>query len=235
MRCGLSNTNSSKATAIFFTDDYLLLVNLMKMATLSRSWSVIADVTAEKQAEAQLLRAQRLDAVGQLTSGVAHDFNNLLTAIIGNLDMLESGVSSDPRWKRFLTAAQDAAARGARLTSQLLAFSRKQRMAPEPADLNQIIDNMGPLLQSTMGAAIRITTVLAGGLWQALVDISQIELVLLNLVINARDATPLAGLITIETANVTLDSRDTMGRAARGRLCDAGRLRFGYGYRAGGS
>ncbi len=79
-------------------------------------------------------------------------------------------------------------------------------MAPEPADLNQIIENMGPLLQSTMGAAIRINSVLAGGLWPALVDISQIELVLLNLVINARDATPLAGLITIETANVTLNS-----------------------------
>jgi PAS domain S-box-containing protein len=169
-----------------------------------RSWSVIADITAERLAETELLRAQRMDAVGQLTAGVAHDFNNLLMSVMGNLEMLEARLTMDERTARFLTAAREGAERGSRLTAQLLAFSRSQRMAPEPTDLNQVIRTMGPLLQSTIGATVRIRTVLADDLWLALVDVSQVELVLLNLVINARDATALGGTITVETANIAL-------------------------------
>jgi PAS domain S-box-containing protein len=168
-----------------------------------------AQIDEREKAEAQLRQAQRIEAVGQLTSGVAHDFNNLLTAIIGNLELLDGQLGGgDERASRLLAAAAAAAERGARLTAQLLAFSRQQRMTPEPVDLNQIVDGMGALLQSTIGASIRIETVLAPELWPALADASQIELVLLNLAINARDAIPAEGItggaITIATANAAV-------------------------------
>ena len=167
-----------------------------------------AQIDEREKTEAQLRRAQRIEAVGQLTSGVAHDFNNLLTAIIGNLELLEArlagGRDRDERAAQLLAAATAAAERGARLTAQLLAFSRQQRMRPEPVDLNQIVAGMGALLQSTIGATVQIETALAESLWPALADPGQIELVLLNLAINARDAMPAGGAITIATGNVTL-------------------------------
>jgi PAS domain S-box-containing protein len=165
-----------------------------------------AQIDEREKAEAQLSQAQRIEAVGQLTSGVAHDFNNLLTAIIGNLELLEVRLTAqrDERAIQLLTAATAAAERGARLTSQLLAFSRQQRMSPEPVDLNQIVDSMGALLQSTIGATVRIDMAPAADLWPALADPGQIELVLLNLAINARDAMPVDGAIAIETGNATL-------------------------------
>ena len=168
-----------------------------------RSWSVIADITSEKKAEAQLRQTQRMDAVGQLTSGVAHDFNNLLTAILGNLEMLETRLNHSHEWRE-LTAARHAAERGARLTTQLLAFARKQRITPEPVDLNQIVIGMMALLKSTIGATAQIKTVFANSLWPALADAGQVELMLLNLALNARDAMSAGGTITIETANVSL-------------------------------
>jgi len=164
-----------------------------------------AQIEEREKAETQLLQAQRIDAVGQLTSGVAHDFNNLLTAIIGNLEMLAPRVDpEDTRSLRLLSAAQNAAERGARLTTQLLAFARKQRMAPERVDLNGIVTGMNTLLQSSIGATAKIELALADELWAAVADASQIELVLLNLAINARDAMPGGGVIRIETANVVL-------------------------------
>src|SRR5207253_3947338 len=126
-------------------------------------------------------------------SGVAHDFNNLLTAVIGNLELLETRLAGDERVSKLLAGAMTAAERGARLTAQLLAFSRQQRLSPEPVDLNRIIGGLGALLQSTIGATIRIDTDLAPELWPAMADASQIELVLLNLAINARDAMPPSG------------------------------------------
>jgi PAS domain S-box-containing protein len=166
-------------------------------------------IEERERAEAQLRRAQRIEAVGQLTSGVAHDFNNLLTAIIGNLELLETRMPrGDDRTGRLLAAAQSAAERGARLTAQLLAFSRQQRMAPEAVDLNRVVTNMGALLHSTIGGTVRIETVLSETLWPALADPSQIELVLLNLAINARDAMPVGGAITIETGNATVTTRE---------------------------
>jgi PAS domain S-box-containing protein len=164
-----------------------------------------AQIDEREKAEARLRQAQRIEAVGQLTSGVAHDFNNLLTAIIGNLELLEARLDgTNEAAAKPLAAAVAAADRGARLTAQLLAFSRQQRMTPEPVDLNQIVGGMGGLLHSTLGATSRIETVLAANLWPALADASQIELVLLNLAINARDAMPGGGTIQIATGNVTL-------------------------------
>ncbi|HKS90029.1 MAG TPA: PAS domain-containing protein, partial [Stellaceae bacterium] len=166
-----------------------------------------AQIEEREKAEAQLRQAQRIEAVGQLTSGVAHDFNNLLTAVIGNLELLAARLagSRDRRASQLLAAAMAGAERGSRLTAQLLAFSRQQRMSPEPVDLNRVVGGMDALLQSTIGATVGIETVLSPDLWPALADPSQIELVLLNLAINARDAMGGAGgAITIATANVTL-------------------------------
>ncbi|MBV8936630.1 MAG: PAS domain-containing protein [Alphaproteobacteria bacterium] len=160
-----------------------------------------AEIAERQRTEAALLQAQKLEAVGQLTSGVAHDFNNLLTAILGNLEMMERRLKSEEPLRR-LQAARLAAERGARLTHQLLAFSRKQRLAPTPLDLNRLVSEASDMLFRTIGATVRIETVLTDGLWPALVDPTQIELVLLNLAINARDAMPEGGRLTIRTANV---------------------------------
>jgi signal transduction histidine kinase/CheY-like chemotaxis protein len=161
------------------------------------------DITEMRQIEDQLHQAQKLEAVGQLTGGIAHDFNNLLTTILGNLELLTARLGVDDQCSaRQLSAARTAADRGARLTTQLLAFSRQQRMAPEPVDLNRIVTGMHGLLHSAVGAANRIKVALAGPLSLALADPSQIELVILNLAINARDAMPNGGTITIETSNV---------------------------------
>jgi PAS domain S-box-containing protein len=160
-------------------------------------------IEERERVEATLRQMQRLEAVGQLTSGVAHDFNNLLTVILGNIDFIARGVS-EPKQSARLTHVRQAAERGAKLTAQLLAFSRRQRLEPKPLDLNQTVAGMGDLLRSTMGGSVRLETVLKPGLWPALVDPTQIELVILNLAINARDAMQVGGALTIETANVVL-------------------------------
>ncbi len=161
-----------------------------------------AEMTERQRTEEALLQAQKLEAVGQLTSGVAHDFNNLLTGVLGNLELLERRLKSQESLRR-LRAARLAAERGARLTHQLLAFSRKQRLAPTPLDLNRLVSEASDMLFRTIGATVRIETVLSEGLWPALVDPTQIELVLLNLAINARDAMSAGGRLTIRTANVS--------------------------------
>lgn len=160
-------------------------------------------VSEREKAEAALRQAQRLEAVGQLTSGVAHDFNNLLTVIAGNIAFLERVVPDD-RSKRRLDMMRGAAERGAKLTAQLLAFSRRQRLEAKPVDLNHTVASMRDLLQSSIGGSIRIETILQPGLWPALADPTQIELVILNLAINARDAMEVGGSLSVETSNVTL-------------------------------
>src|SRR5215469_2853624 len=176
------------------------------VAERTRSLAAANDRLTTEMAERQrteeaLLQAQKLEAVGQLTSGVAHDFNNLLTGVLGNLDMLERRLKSEESLRR-VRAARAAAERGARLTHQLLAFSRKQRLAPTPLDLNRLVSEASDMLFRTIGSTVRVETVLTDGLWPALVDPTQIELVLLNLAINARDAMPEGGRLTIRTANV---------------------------------
>ena len=161
------------------------------------------DITERKQAEEALRQGQKMEAVGQLTGGVAHDFNNLLTAVLGNLELIEQR-SEEPKNKKLVQGAMRAAERGARLTQQLLAFARKQRLQPESVDLNGLIAGMTDMLLSTIGATVRIDTILGEGLWPAMVDVNQVELVLLNLAINARDAMANGGLLTIQAQNLRI-------------------------------
>jgi nitrogen-specific signal transduction histidine kinase/CheY-like chemotaxis protein len=155
--------------------------------------------------EDRLHRVQKLEAIGLLTGGIVHDFNNLLTSLLGNLELLRARLGvGDPASVRLLSAAVNAAEHGARLTTQLLAFSRQPPTGPEAVDLNRLISGMDALLRSAVGAANRIETDLADPLSLVLVDPSQIELVVLNLAINARDAMPSGATITIRTANVEL-------------------------------
>jgi PAS domain S-box-containing protein len=160
------------------------------------------DITERETMEQQLRRAQKMETVGQLTGGLAHDFNNLLTAIIGNLELLAPRVAGDPRASNHLGAAERAAERGAKLTEQLLAFSRRQHLQPRAVDLNAVIGSMGEILARTIGTTIQVRTNLATELWPALVDPTQIEIAILNLAINSRDAMPLGGTLLIETRNL---------------------------------
>jgi PAS domain S-box-containing protein len=165
---------------------------------------LLAQIEERQRVEKTLAQMQRLEAVGQLTSGVAHDFNNLLTVILGNLEFLSrSGL--DAKAKRRLDMMRAAAERGAKLTDQLLAFSRRQRLEPRQLDLNETVSSMTELLQSTMGGSVMLEVSLGAGLWPALVDPTQIELVILNLAINARDAMQVGGTLTVATENVRLD------------------------------
>jgi len=162
-----------------------------------------AQIVEREKIESALHQAQRLEAVGQLTSGVAHDFNNLLTVVLGNVRQLQKG-NTDPAVTRRLDMMQLAAERGAKLTGQMLAFSRRQKLEPRPVDLNGAVAGMRELLQSTMGGSVRLETVLHPNLWLAMIDPTQIELVILNLAINARDAMEVGGALSVETANVVL-------------------------------
>jgi signal transduction histidine kinase len=168
------------------------------------------DLSALKLAERERVRlpdelhqAKKLEAIGQLTAGIVHDFNNLLAAIQGNLDVLTSRTDED-RLLVLLRSATRSVERGEGLTHQLLAFARKQVLLPKAVDLNQVLVSLSGLLRTTVGSMIPIEMRNQPGLWHALVDPNQIELVLLNLVINARDAMPDGGTLTIETGNVTL-------------------------------
>jgi signal transduction histidine kinase len=164
---------------------------------------LVNQIEERERVEAALRQAQRLEAVGQLTSGVAHDFNNLLTVVLGNVRQL-SKRTDEPETRRRLIMMEQAAERGAKLTAQLLAFSRRQKLEPQLVDLNQTVAGMRDLLQSTMGGHARIETVLDPDLWGAMIDPTQIELVILNLAINARDAMAVGGALTVQTANATL-------------------------------
>src|SRR5271169_3044868 len=163
---------------------------------------LVEQMAERERAEAALRQAQRIEAVGQLTGGVAHDFNNLLTVLIGNIDLIRRAPTLDPLLAERLAAMRAAAERGAMLTSHLLAFSRRQPLSPRAVDLNALVSGMQGLLQSALGPRVQIETRLAPDLWPTMVDPTQFELVLLNLVINARDAMPEGGVVTVETTNV---------------------------------
>jgi signal transduction histidine kinase/CheY-like chemotaxis protein len=169
---------------------------------------LVAQFEERERVESTLRQMQRLEAVGQLTSGVAHDFNNLLTVVLGNLRFVDKGLTdvADARLKQRLSHIRLAAERGAKLTSQLLAFSRRQRLEAKSVNLNDALANMRDLLQSALGGSVAISTIFGPGLWYALIDPTQIELVVLNLVINARDAIAVGGSITLETANAIVGS-----------------------------
>ncbi|WCP12294.1 Sensor histidine kinase RcsC [Sphingobium sp. AntQ-1] len=174
------------------------------------------DITTETEAaealasaEEALRQSQKMEAVGQLTGGIAHDFNNLLAGILGNLELLELRISQGrlEALSRHLETAQGAAKRAAALTQRLLAFSRRQTLDPTPVNINQLVAGLEDLLRRTVGPSAEIEVVGSGGLWTTLVDRYQLENALLNLCINARDAMPDGGRLTIETANKWLDER----------------------------
>lgn len=165
----------------------------------------MTDVTEKRQLEERLRQSQKLEVVGQLTGGVAHDFNNLLTVILGNAEIMEEQLGAQPVLQELARMSLEAAERGAQLTSQLLAFSRKQPLEPKVIDVAQLIQGMDGLLRRTLQESIDIEIVSAGGLWSIEADAAQLESAILNLAVNARDAMPIGGCLTIEVANSNLD------------------------------
>ena len=170
---------------------------------------VEAEVARRAEAEEALRQAQKMEAVGQLTGGIAHDFNNLLTVVTGNIARaeraLEESATSDPRLKRSLENAMKGADRAAALTQRLLAFARRQPLTPKPIDVDRLVTGMSDLLQRTLGEHVRLEIVTSPGLWRVEADPNQLESAILNLGLNARDAMPGGGELTIETANAQLD------------------------------
>ncbi|HEY2246185.1 MAG TPA: response regulator [Bradyrhizobium sp.] len=177
---------------------------------------ITRDLTERRAAEERAQQAQKMEGIGQLTGGVAHDFNNLLTIILGNLETLQRNLNVPAIDVQALKRSVDNAMTGARraesLTQRLLAFSRQQPLDPKPLDLGRLVTGMSDLLRRTLGEQVTVETVLGGGLWKALADPNQLELAIINLAVNARDAMPQGGRLTLETANVYLDERYAVGQ-----------------------
>lgn len=171
--------------------------------------AVKEDVTKLKATEAQLRQAQKMEAIGQLTGGIAHDFNNLLTIIIGNLQLIQEAVAHDNTLRTFAEDALWSAQRGAELTHRLLAFARRQPLSPVAANLNQVVRGISDLFRRTLGSTIEIREELASDIDTVIVDRSELERALVNLAINARDAMPNGGILTLKTANLILDDAYT--------------------------
>ena len=203
-------------------DEIALVEQVGTWDALQRSWAEAqlreANANLERRVEertAELLRteevlrqSQKMEAVGQLTGGIAHDFNNMLAVVMGSLDLLSRRMATDDaRAKRYIDAASEGAKRAANLTQRLLAFSRQQPLQPEPIDVNRLVTGMSDILMHSLGGAVQLETVLAGGLWPIHADPNQLENVIVNLGINGRDAMPDGGKMTIETQNAHLDSR----------------------------
>ena len=170
---------------------------------------VTRDLTEKRAIEEQLRQSQKMEAVGQLTGGLAHDFNNLLTGISGSLEMMQIRMAQGrtAEFDRYLMAAQGAVKRAAALTHRLLAFSRRQTLDPKPTNVNRLLSDLEELVRRTVGPSIKVEVVGASGLWPTLVDPNQLENAVLNLCVNARDAMPGGGRLTIEAANKWLDDR----------------------------
>lgn len=173
---------------------------------------VTRDITERREAEvalqaaqATVIRSQKLEAIGQLTGGIAHDFNNLLQVISGNLQLLSKDIAGNPRAETRVQSALAGVARGSKLASQLLAFARRQPLEPRVVNVGRLIKGMDELLRRALGGEIEIETVIAGGLWNSLIDPDQLENAILNLAINARDAMNGEGQLTIEASNAFLD------------------------------
>ena len=189
----------------------------LEEAVKERTRELEAENEARKKAEESLRQAQKMEAVGQLTGGVAHDFNNLLTIVLGGLEVIGRqlpALGTSPAVAR-ITRAKDMALQGVHravtLTNRLLAFSRQQPLAPSPIEANKLVAGVCELLRRTLGETVSLETVLAGGLWRAYADANQLENALLNLALNARDAMPNGGKVTIETANCHLDEAYVAG------------------------
>ena len=177
----------------------------LEAAVKDRTRQLEAENEARRKAEELLRQSQKMDAIGQLTGGVAHDFNNMLAVIISGTNLLERRLARGEDVKRLIDGISDAAYRAAGLTHRLLAFSRQLPLAPKAIDANQMVKSISELLRQTLGEATVLETVLAGGLWKTHADAGQLENAILNLAINARDAMPDGGKVTIETLNCYLD------------------------------
>ncbi|WP_294392397.1 hybrid sensor histidine kinase/response regulator [uncultured Sphingomonas sp.] len=185
-----------------------------------RAWAETLEARVEqavaerRQVEDALRQAQKMEAVGHLTGGIAHDFNNLLAGISGSLEMMQIRLAQGrlPDLERYMTAAQGATRRAAALTHRLLAFSRRQTLTPSSTDVNKLVHGMEDLIRRTVGPEVALETIGAAGLWRTLVDGNQLENALLNLCINARDAMPDGGRLTIETSNGWMDRRAAAAR-----------------------
>jgi PAS domain S-box-containing protein len=165
----------------------------------------IVDVTERKSAEMQLQQAQKMEAIGQLTGGLAHDFNNLLTVIIGNLQLIDMAVEGNEKAHKRALEAIDACKKGSELTKQLLAFARRQALEPQEFNINDLTERMAPLVTRSVGETIELQVHLMDGAPKAMIDASQLESAILNLAINARDAMPKGGRLTLETQPAYLD------------------------------
>ncbi len=188
----------------------LVLLTLTALRGARREQAALAQIRDETKrrevAEGALRQAQKMEAVGQLTGGIAHDFNNILTIIAGNIDMARRAVAGrDEKLVRLLDAALRGSDRAASLTRRLLAFARRQALEPAVIDVNKQVGSMSELVRRILGETIEVETVLAGGLWHSFCDPNELESVLLNLVLNARDAMRAGGKLTIETQNALLD------------------------------
>jgi signal transduction histidine kinase len=168
---------------------------------------VVSEVGERMRAEEQLRQAQKMDAIGQLTGGIAHDFNNMLAVVIGALNLMQRRLAKgDTDVTRYIEAATDGANRASALTQRLLAFSRQQPLNPSAIDANKLVTSMTELLGRTLGEHVQIETVLGAGLWRTFADNVQLESAIINLAVNARDAMPEGGKLTIETANASVDA-----------------------------
>ncbi len=180
-----------------------------------------SDITGRKKVEGQLLQAQKMEAVGQLTGGMAHDFNNLLGVIVGSLELLDDSLAGKSKRnpQQLMRMADHAAQKAAKLVKRMLAFSRQQTLEPKVCNLNQLVKGLSELLHRTLGEDVEVELALGDGLWLTRVDAGQLESALLNLAINARDAMPKGGKLTIETSNVKLDDFSTAdnSEAVQGR------------------
>ena len=208
-----------------FLGSILLVIVIGGLATIDTRRRTIALQEANERlrqegverraAEDQVRQLQRLEAVGQLTGGIAHDFNNMLAIIVGSLNIARRRLSGGehPEVAKYIDNAADGANRAATLTARLLAFSRQQALEPRVIDVNKLVGGMSELLQRSIGESVRCETVLAGGVWKVMADPAQLESAVINLAVNARDAMPEGGRLTIETSNSELDERYAAGNS----------------------
>jgi signal transduction histidine kinase len=176
-----------------------------------RMTGIVSDITARKETDAQLAQSAKMDTIGQLTGGVAHDFNNLLTPIVGSLDLLRRRHGDDDKSQRFIVGALQAAERASTLTQRLLAFARRQALQPRSVDVAALVDGMSDLVRRSLGPTINVVIDMPAVLSPVKIDPNQLELALLNLAVNARDAMPRGGRLTIGAAMMVVDDRNSVG------------------------
>jgi PAS domain S-box-containing protein len=173
------------------------------------------DLTEQHETAERLRQSQKMDAIGQLTGGVAHDFNNVLTVITGTIELIQEGVADRPEYAAIAQLIDLAAERGAEITSQLLTFARRQPLQPTGVDINALVADTGKLLRPMLGEHIQIDTVLVRDAWSALADPSQLSAAIVNLAVNARDAMPGGGKLTLETANAVIDEAGSVNKRSK--------------------